>query len=156
MSFGPKFSNTNAILTISVAAIIVGLVVWIAILVVPIKKHRSYYKRIEVVVADLANKRPEKFSRDEWSFIIGWTQNALGNCFAFHTAIKEPNEFYDFCIEAENRIQTGEDAGVSIEWIWDELPSLSHYGADYERSRRPTSNDRLKEASRTQIGPVVP
>src|SRR5436190_13464133 len=46
----------------------------------PIQIHREAYHRISTSVESLAHRRPAGVSRNQWSFIIGWTMNAIGNC----------------------------------------------------------------------------
>lgn len=123
--------------------------------VLPFRSHQESLRRLEVTVGRLAINRPREFTRDEWSFIIGWTQNAVGNCCGYPDAITDIGEFEAFSIEAEQRARS-DSAIQTIEWMWDQFELVSKNGPSYSSQWRPTSEGRLRDASRVKIGPPVP
>ena len=120
----------------------------------PFRVHQTALHRLQDANQRLTSLRPPQYSRDEWSFVIGWTQNGIGNCFGFPDAVTNPQAFTTFAIEAQRRVGT-EDADQTVEWIWDQMVLLSKYGPEYSARYRPTSSERLKEAKWTRIGPSV-
>lgn len=120
----------------------------------PYRSHRQSFDRLEESVDRLAHLRPSEYTKEEWSFIVGWTQNALSNCCGYRESISDANAFEIFSIEAERR--TGNEPAIqTVEWMWDQFAALSKYGPDYANRYRPTAEDRLQEAPHVEIGPPV-
>jgi hypothetical protein len=117
---------------------------------IPIERNSAVVNRLRESLNRLASKRPENVTRKQWEFMIGWTQNGIGNCFGVYQSVKDPIRFAGMPDELEWRID--HDPGVSvIDWIWDEMEANSTYGPSYSESWRPTRPDRLEDADHTTV-----
>ncbi len=52
---------------------VVGVVSFEFVYIKPMEDHRRAYHRIENSVEELAHRRPSNVTREQWSYIIGWT-----------------------------------------------------------------------------------
>jgi Na+-transporting NADH:ubiquinone oxidoreductase subunit NqrC len=149
---------------VAVGAIVVILVcsivfsVWYKVLR-PFQQHLAAYARLETAISDLKTKRPPDVTREQWSYVIGWTMNGVGNCCAVHQFLKDDQNshqrFVDFVNELERKVQ-GNVTIETIDWTWDQFILVSRYGDSYSRNFRPTTQERLKESAYVSTGIEVP
>jgi hypothetical protein len=125
----------------------------------PVQRHGQAYDRISNSVRSLAHRRPVDVSRNQWSYVIGWTMNGIGNCCSVDEYLN-PNEqsrerFRTLPDRFEERLR-GDVSLETVDWLWDELEIISKYGAHYSDSYRPTTTERLAEADATPVGNAGP
>lgn len=114
--------------------------------------HDKMYTQIETSLRRIYSKKPSELSEREWDFIVGWTNNAIGNCLIHPDYIVNESRFKWFAHEIDLKSNNTIDVEV-IEWIWDELEAISKYGPRYSVKWRPTSPERLREAESNKIEP---
>jgi hypothetical protein len=95
------------------AAIGLSSLLWFWFIAVrPIVNHGRAYDRLSTAVQSLTRRRPPGVSKDQWSYIIGWTMNAIGNCCSaegFLNPDAESRERFATLPERfEERLQTGQ------------------------------------------------
>lgn len=141
------------------AIALIGIASFWFIVVRPVQRHAQAYHRISNAVQSLVHRRPADVSRKEWSYVIGWTMNAIGNCCSVEQYLNPDEESHERFRTLPDRFEQRLRADVSfetIDWLWDELEIISKYGKRYSESWRPTTPDHLAEADRVTIGPEVP
>ena len=110
-------------------------------------KNRSY-ARVVADVRALGQKRPAKVSRDQWQFMIGWTNNDIGNCLPFAGFWDTRQLADDF-----HRRCAGPVDVATIDWLWDEISRICPVrGQDYSDRFRPTTPEHLEQAAYEQFG----
>ena len=143
---------------IHAAVFLVGCVcIWYGF-VRPMQNHRRAYDRISDSVQSLAHRRPAAVSKKQWSFIIGWTMNGIGNCCSVDAYLNPDEQSHKRFLSLPDRIDERLREVVSMEtidWLWDELEAISKYGPRYADNWRPTSPDRLRDADSTDTGVLV-
>jgi len=117
----------------------------------PGERHRRTYVQINEAVSSLADKRPPDVSKRQWSFVIGWTMNAVSNCCAVKEFIVDSDRFHQFARELDREVERDVDM-ATIDWIWDQFEQFSKYGKTYSANWRPTTPERLKESEYTSTG----
>ncbi len=111
----------------------------------PAEQHRRLYNEIAQSIDNLRHKRPSGFTRKEWAYVVGWTQNAQGNCCGSFYQITDHEHFKRFADELKHRVADDVDLHT-VDWIWDEFVAFSSAGPSYSE-HRPTSRERLNEAA---------
>jgi hypothetical protein len=125
----------------------------------PMQNHSRSYNRISASVQSLVYRRPADVSRNQWSYIIGWTMNGIGNCCSVDQFLNADDESHERFRTLPDRFEErlrGEVSLKTVDWLWDELEVISKYGKRYSAQWRPTRPDRLAEADRVSTGVVVP
>jgi hypothetical protein len=131
---------------------------WYAVLR-PMHNHRRAYDRLSDSVQSLVHRRPAGVSRNEWSYVIGWTMNALGNCCSVEEFLNSDEGSHERFITLPDRFEgrlRGEVSLETVDWLWDELEVISKYGKRYSAQWRPTTPEHLAEADHFSTGIVVP
>jgi len=114
----------------------------------PIQEHRRVYRQIEVSLYDLANQRPEGVTKAQWSFVLGWTLQAHGNCCSALDWV-DMEHMREFAKELRKRVDEGDVDMSTIDWIWDEYVQFSSMGETYSEKYRPTVPARFQSATAT-------
>ena len=96
-------------------------------------------------IDNLRHKRPSGFTRNEWAYIVGRTQNAQANCCSSFYQITDYEHFKRFAEELKHRVADDVDL-QTVDWTWDEFVAFSSSGPSYSEQNRPTSRERIKEA----------
>ncbi|MSR59577.1 MAG: hypothetical protein EXS05_18365 [Planctomycetaceae bacterium] len=125
----------------------------------PFEIHRRDYHRISDSVESLVYRRPVDVPRNQWSFIIGWTMNGIGNCCGVDGYLNPDEESHKRFLTLPDRFDErlrGEVSLETIDWLWDELEAISKYGPRYSAQWRPTIPERLADAEYTSFGLEVP
>jgi len=121
----------------------------------PMQIHSQSYHRISDSVQSLAHRRPADVSRNQWSFIIGWTMNGIGNCCSVNGFLNPDEQSRERFLSLPDRFEErlrGEVGIETVDWLWDELEIISKYGVRYSQQWRPTTPERLAEAESTPVG----
>jgi hypothetical protein len=132
---------------------------WYYIWLRPHQVHSAAYQRLRDAVESLANRRPANVTRNEWSYVIGWTLNGIANCCSIPEYLNADRESHDRFLALPERFERKIGSGVgldAIDWLWDKLEAISKYGERYSANYRPTEPERLAEADHVSIGPAVP
>ena len=125
----------------------------------PIQNHQRAYARISAGVQSLIDRRPANVSKNQWSYIIGWTMNGIGNCCSVEGFLNPDEESHERFRTLPDRFEDrlrGEVSLETVDWLWDELEFISKYGERYSDSYRPTTSEHLAEADHVTTGVVVP
>ena len=127
----------------------------------PLQRHSRAYDRISNSINSLESRRPANVTKNEWSFVLGWTNNAIGNCISVPGFLKDDPESRERFLTLPARLdeRLGSDISIaSIDWLWNELIVVSKYGQRYSDSWRPTTPERLestKDIAAGHQGPEV-
>jgi hypothetical protein len=143
---------------IQAAAFLVGCVCLWYVVLRPMQIHSRAYYRLSESVQSLVHRRPAVVSKEEWSFIIAWTMNGIGNCCAVEQYLNRDEESHARFLTLPDRFDErlrGQVDLETIDWFWDELKAVSKHGPRYSDNWRPTTPDRLREAGSTNSGIVV-
>jgi hypothetical protein len=65
----------------------------------------------------LANRRPAQLTKKEWSYLIGWTKNAIGNCCSMPEFLNPDQESHDRFLKLPNRFEEQLRGDVGIKTI---------------------------------------
>jgi hypothetical protein len=127
----------------------------------PHQIHARAYARISDSVESLASRRPADVSREQWSFIIGWSMNGIGNCCSVEGFLNPDKASHERFLTLPDRFERRLHGDVSLEtvdWLWNELEIISKYGTRYSDQWRPTTAERLEKADSIPVGnsgPIV-
>ena len=146
-------------LAINGAVGIVGVVCFWYVALRPIQNHSRTYSRISDSVQSLVHRRPADVSRNQWSYIIGWTMNGIGNCCSVDGFLNPDEQSHERFRTLPDRFEQrlrDEGSLETVDWLWDELESISKYGKRYSEKYRPTTPEHLAEADHVSTGVVVP
>jgi len=144
---------------INIAIGLISLVYFWFVVVRPMQNHSRAYDRISQSVRSLEKRRPHTVSRNQWSYVIGWTMNGIGNCCSLDGFLNPDEESHERFRTLPDRFEEqlrGEVSLETIDWLWDELEIISKYGKRYSALYRPTTPEHLAEADHVSTGVVVP
>ena len=134
-----QFSLQTLLLFVAVVAAMLSLY---AVFVRPNVEHKRLVQRFDLCIEQLTQKRPTNVTRQQWSYVIGWTMNARGNCLTVRQWIDDYPRFRRFVEDLERKVE-GNVGIETIDWIWDEIEQNSRPGKSYSNTYRPTTPDRL-------------
>jgi hypothetical protein len=133
--------------------VVVGTFFWFETLE-PLRRHRQFCEIVQAEFLSLAKKRPPNVDRHQWEGVVAHTLNALANCFTFARNI--PRAAMDgFETELHRRLQGHVDLST-IDWVWDEVVTLTPYGKQYSDNWRPTSEFWLAEFAKGNASYGIP
>jgi hypothetical protein len=124
-------------------------------LIHPVREHREAYQRLESAINGLTSRRPRDVTREEWSYIVGWTMNGIGNCCAVREYLHDDSGSHQRFVAFVNDLELKVQGDVTIEtiyWIWDQFVLVSRHGERYARNYRPTTSERLEESAYISTG----
>jgi hypothetical protein len=106
--------------------------------------HQRWYRAVEYRILSLAERRPDDVDAKQWAACLHWTWNLHGN----HGGITyfDARARYPFLGEFDRQLKGRVDLST-IDWIWDQYVLHTSGGRSYSDHYRPTTADRLKEAS---------
>ena len=119
------------------------------LLLYPVVVHRRWYRAIEYRILCLAERRPENVNPKQWAACLNWTWNLHDNW--------GPDSYFDarsretFLAEFDKKLKGQVDLST-IDWIWDQYALHTKGGRSWSDHYRPTTADRLKEATADQYG----
>lgn len=124
----------------------------------PMQEHSRNYHRLSDAVESLVHRRPPGVTKNEWSYVIGWTRNAIGNCCSIPDYLNKDEASHERFRTLPERFEgrLREDVTLeTIDWLWDEFEAISKYGERYSMLHRPTTPEHLAEADHVSNGIVV-
>jgi hypothetical protein len=151
--------SLRGFIVINAAIALIGIVSFWWVILRPMQNHSRAYHRLSDSVESLARRRPPGVSRNQWSYIIGWTMNGIGNCCSVEGFLNRDAESHERFRTLPDRFEErlrGEVTLETIDWLWDELTLISKYGTRYSEQYRPTTPEHLAEADYVSNGIVVP
>jgi hypothetical protein len=144
----PRWRSTVRLLLAGVA--VVGLVALTYYLVFyPFAVHHRWYRAFEYRILSLAERRPNDVDSKQWAACLHWTWNLHANCGA--ATYFDPRA-RDLLLEEFDRRLQKEVSLSTIDWIWDQYVLHSRGGRRYSDHYRPTTAERLNEASLDRYG----
>lgn len=142
----PKIA-ASLVVSVSVFAILLGIYL---VVVRPNQIHDKWFDAVNYRILQLAEKRPDGVSREQWASCILMTWNLNWNCGALPTWF-QPSARDPFLAEFDRRLQGKVDIGT-IDWIWDQYCLYSTRGFSYSRVYRPTTPESLVPAEAKAVG----
>jgi hypothetical protein len=111
--------------------------------------HQRWYRAVERRILSLAERRPADVDAKQWAACLHWTWNLHGNYGGFtyfDVTARDP-----FLAEFDRRLRGKIDLSI-IDWIWDQYALHTSGGSHYSDLDRPTTAERLREASFNRYG----
>jgi hypothetical protein len=139
-----------AVLWLTPPVMVVALLIPAYFLVIhPFVAHRRWYGAVEYRILCLAERCPGDLDRKQWAACIHWTWNLHANYGALPYWDKAAR--YPFLSGVDQKLRGKVDLGT-IDWIWDQYSQHTSGGKWYSENFRPTTPERLKEASLDRYG----
>ena len=131
-------------------AIIAGLIgTGYYLVLYPFVAHQRWYRAVEYRIMCLAEKRPDEVDPKQWAACVHWTWQLHSNY--GHISYWNAQARYPFLAEFDKRLKGKVDLST-INWIWDQYYLHTSCGTGYSDNYRPTTAERLKEASLDRYG----
>ncbi len=103
------------------------------------QEFSQWYHDVEAAIDMLKERCPPDVSQAEWTSMVEWSQNALGNCCGMRASLRVNKDGRNlFLRQLQRRVSTGDIGIHTIDWLWDQYEYLSKRGLDYSRRYRPT------------------
>ena len=131
-------------------AIVAGLLgIAYCLMLYPFVVHQRWRRAVEYRILCLAERRPENVDQKQWAACLHWTWNLHANYGAVSYFEAQSRE--TFLAEFDQRFNGQVDLST-IDWIWDQYALHTNGGRSYSDHYRPTTADRLKQATVDQYG----
>ena len=140
-------STIRRLMIVVAAAGFMGIVYYL--LLHPFVEHRRWYRDVEYRIVCLAERRPDDVDPKQWAACLHWTWNLHGNY--GDISYFDARARYPFLAEFDRRLVGKVDLST-VDWIWDQYVLHTRGGRRYSNNYRPTTAERLKEASLDRYG----
>jgi len=111
----------------------------------PFRALREWRENVRDTLQSSIDKPPTGTTKEQWKWMIEWTQQAMGNCISVPNQIRDKARLRAFTAELDQRLAVDIDV-ATIDWIWDEIERLTTNGKWYSENFRPTRIEHLRAA----------
>jgi hypothetical protein len=142
-----RFTRRQQIIVVVVSAGLLALAYYF--LLYPFVEHRRWQQDVQYRILCLAERRPDDVDQKQWAACLHLTWNLHANYGPI--TYFDSRARYPFLTEFDRRLEGKVDLST-IDWIWDQYSQQTQGGKRYSDQYRPTTPERLKEASLDQYG----